>query len=131
MDLESLIYNHLKTGDFIKAITGDIYKIERPANSLYEDVVISMLPINNLQLQTGVANVNIHVPNLLINVNGVQQEMANISRLKQLFSLAQNELKETLIDDVIFNIQQQIFFQEQESSYINIRLDIYSVNILN
>jgi hypothetical protein len=58
-------------------------------NSDKEDVVINSLPINNSQMQSGVFNVNIHVPNLVLNINGnIDTTQPNHERIKQLTALA-------------------------------------------
>lgn len=125
---ENIVYNKLKGGALVSAITGSLRKNERPINSSKEDVVINSLPTNNLQLQTGLVNVNIHVPNLTVSSSEGVQKVPNTSRLETLFNMAQTELDEIMIGDTYFDIQQQLFFQEEESSYINIRLDFYSIN---
>lgn len=131
IDFEDLIWLHLKGGNLSKEITGKLWKQERPVNSYQEDVVINSLPVNNFQLQTSVINVNIHVPNLSIKNNDVQEKIPNTVRLNQLFELAKIELTDVMIGDTYFDIQQQILFTEEESSYINIRLEIFNINISN
>lgn len=131
IDQEDMIYEHLKSGPLVSQITGKLYKRERPVNSEKEDVVISSLSTNNLQLQTGVININIHVPNLTIKSLGVQQKVSDTARLKQLYILSEPELQDKMIGDSYFNIHQQIFFSEETSSYINIRLEFYNINISN
>lgn len=128
IDLEDLLYQHLKAGALDTATTGGLYKRDMPINSIKEDVVINSLPVNNLQLQTGLVNVNIHVPNLTVTQNSVSQKISNTVRLKQLANLAISELNEVAIGDTFFYIQQQMLFTEEDSSYINIRLDIYNIN---
>jgi hypothetical protein len=131
-DVEDIIWQHLNGSSLDSAITGNIYKVKRPFNSNVEDVVINVLPLNNLELQTGVINVNIFVPNFVINVNQAQDHtQPNRARLKLLTGLAIGLLEEIWVDDYTFTVQQQILFEDPESKshYSNIRLDFYNINI--
>ncbi len=126
-----MIWQHLKGGPLSQEITGDLWKNDRPLNSYMEDVVINMLSFNNLPLQTGLAVINIHVPNLVVTVNNIQSSVSNTVRLNQLFALAEIELQDVIIGDVYLDIQQQLLYPEEKSSYINIRLDVYNINTSN
>src|SRR5688572_11465347 len=89
-DIVDIIYPVLKTNAALTAaLTGSVYKTDgRPINSDKEDIVIGSLPINNEQLQQAVMNINIHVPNLDLLLNGVQDKTKpNLKRLKELTAL--------------------------------------------
>ena len=45
------------------ALTAGIYKFIRPGNSKQSDIVISVVGVNNDQIQQGIVNVKIHAPN--------------------------------------------------------------------
>lgn len=133
-DVVDIVYARLKNGVLAAAINGGVYKEQRPVNSQKEDVVVNSLPINNLDMQTGVVNVNIHVPNLNVVVNGTTDpEQPNWARLKPLAALGVIDLTDVWAEDYNFNIQQQVFIKDDEykDHYINIRLDFFSINISN
>lgn len=127
--LQQLVTSPIKT-----AITGGIYK-KRPLNSQLEDVIINSPTINAGQLQEGLVNVNVHVPNIVISVGGVQDPtQPNTLRLQQLVDMAVTVLADAWKDggDVNFTVQQisgLIEESENNSHYVNIRLLFYAVNL--
>ncbi len=112
-------------------ITGAISKHVREGNSDKEDVVINCLPINNEQLQKAVANVNIHVPDVVVDQNGMQNRYPNHARLSQLTDIAIGILDDTWGTDYNYDIQQHVLIEDREagSHYSNIRIEIYFENL--
>lgn len=53
-------------------LTGGIFKNRRPKDSTKEDIVIRALAMNADQVQEGLINVNIHVPNLKLTNDSTQ-----------------------------------------------------------
>jgi hypothetical protein len=134
LDIINLIYTRLKTGALAAEITGSIYKGKRPLESLVEDVVINSLPINALQVQAAVANVNIHVPNITVTVVGIaDKSQPNFQRLQELTELALIELSDVWADDYNFDVQQQVVIEDEDfkDHFSNIRLEFFSINITN
>lgn len=132
LEIIDKLYLQLNVADVKTAISGGVYKEKRPINSTKEDVVIGCLPTNNLQLQTTVANVNIHVPNLVLNTNGIQDNtQPDFARLRTLTTLLIAKLKDQWAADYWFDVQQQNTFSEEELNehYSNIRVNFYSLNI--
>lgn len=131
LDLVDVLYNLLKTGALRDAISGKVYKMNRPINSDLEDVVINSLPITSDQLQEAVANVNIFVPDALISVNGQQTKVPNHTRLKQLARIAVDMLEEGISGDYYWEVQQQTVIQDDESEqhFVNIRTEFFISNI--
>ncbi len=68
-DIVNVIYEFLSSANL--PISGGVYK-RRPTGSTQEDVVIGSLPINNEQVQQTVLNINVHIPNITVVVNGIQ-----------------------------------------------------------
>jgi hypothetical protein len=132
LDIVDIGWDRLHGGILSQTITGGVYKHERPINSDKEDVVINSLPINNSQMQSGVFNVNIHVPNLVLNINGnIDTTQPNHERIKQLTALAIVELTDVWLNDYNFDVQQQNVIQDTNDTYSNIRLDFFNINIIN
>lgn len=128
------VFQQLAASAIKTAISGGIYK-KRPLNSRLEDVIINSPTINATQLQEGLVNVNVHVPNLVISVNGVQDHtQPDTLRLQQLVDMAVLSLTDTWQNDgdINFTVQQVsglIEEAENDSHYVNIRLLYYAVNI--
>src|SRR5688500_6980460 len=95
LEIVDLVWQHLNGSAIKSLINGGIYKTKRPAGSSNEDVIINSLPINNLQLQSAVVNVNVYAPDIAIKVGGIEESAPNHVRLKELGGVAINELKET------------------------------------
>lgn len=134
LDLVDIIWQRLNGSPLKTAISGGLYKHRRPAGSQTEDVVINSLPINNVQLQTGIANVNIHVPNLTIEASGVQDsKQPNSIRLQELAAIAIEALSDVWAGDYNYDVQQQTLLEDEEAGdyYINIRIEFYNINIKN
>jgi hypothetical protein len=124
-----LAYSPLKT-----AISGGIYKMVRPIDAgddRKEDIVVNSLGMPNADVQHGIVNVNIHVPNLQLPINGRQDNtQPDFARLQQLADLVIGQVKEFYSQAYYFLFQQQNMLQGEEGEHlINIRLDYYSINL--
>lgn len=130
------LYRYLKDSELMTGAlkpNGDLYKYRRPLNSKSEDVVINSLPFDTEALQQGTLNVNIHVPNLTLELDGaVDDTQPNTERLGELADIAMELLKDVWSYDGhhYFSAQQENLIQDTNSScYINIRVDFRSVNL--
>ena len=134
LDIIDIVWNKINSSALKNAVSGGIYKIQRPAGSKVEDVVVNSLPINNLDMQSAIINVNIHVPNIKIAVNGVNDTFQpDFVRIKTLASVAVPVLTNMWAGDYNFNIQQQQVFSDETAMehYINFRIDFFNINTLN
>lgn len=126
----NIVFNRLKDSALDTAITGNITKNVRLVGSVLEDVVINSLATINTQLQKGIMNVNIHVPNLKINISGgTDQSTPNHNRINELTEIAIPLLKDIWGDNWDFDIEQINLIMEEKSSYNNIRLVFQSLNV--
>lgn len=127
------VYARLQGSTLKAAINGNVYKYEeRPINSVKEDVVINALAIDNAQLQYGVLNVNVIVPDKEVQITeGVKQFVGQFSRLRQLAGIAATLLTDFWSGNYHFDIQQQVngFDEESKQHYVNFRIDYYSINV--
>jgi len=122
-DIEQDIYDLLKGSSLESTISGTIYKSGmRPLNSSNEDAVITFLAGLSNQIQTGVVNLNIYIPNIIVD----GQSMKNTSRCKTI----EAEIKNWL--DSLVNIKYEIkldktikVFEEPDiqQHFINTRLN--------
>lgn len=133
LDIEDILWTFLNSSSLKGSVNGGVYKRRRPTGSTKEDVVINCLPVNNLQVQSAVANVNIHVPNKVQNISGIEDSYPDHARLKALGNIAVSLLVDQWNTGYNFDVQQQNVFEDEDgkSHYVNIRLDFYSINILN
>jgi hypothetical protein len=137
-DLVTIVWQKLEataslTTDPLTKLTGGIYKT-RPTGSTKEDIEINSLGIPNDQLQRGIVNVNIFVPNIPVSVNGIQDlKQPNYPRLKVLTDLAIATLKDVWAGDYTFDVQQQNLIpvddEQAAETYSNIRLEFININL--
>jgi len=127
------VYDALKASPLASEITGKIFKDRRVANGATEDVVINSPTVNAAQLQQGLVNVNIHVPNIIVKQNGVSDDtQPNHARLRELALMAAGILKDNVSGDASFNLQQivgPLLDEVAKDHYVNIRLDYFNINL--
>lgn len=131
-DIETIIYQALNVPDITNAISGKVYKNSRPLSSDKVDVVVGSLPVNNEQLQKTVVNVNVHVPNLKININGITDNtQPDVATLKTVTDLVISTLDDKAYMDYYFDVQQQVLFKDEttDEHYSNIRINFISENL--
>lgn len=132
LEIVDIVWAILNVSDITTEITGGIYKNKRPINSDKEDLVINAIGAANTDLETALVNVNIHVPSISIKINGSEEQVNDEARLKELTKKALEILADNWGEDYNFDVQQQLLIPDESGeSYINIRLDFYSINILN
>lgn len=81
--VKDIMYNIIKASSLADAVTGGIYKDQRPLNSTKEDVVISVLASSTSQVQTFILNVNVYVK----DVKRGDEYIENTKRLRTLSDL--------------------------------------------
>lgn len=83
-------YTVINVPAFTDFLSGDIYLFERPANSDKIDAVLNTLVLPNEQLQRGVFNFNIHLPNEKnVVINGKSDNsIPDVGALIQLTNIA-------------------------------------------
>lgn len=133
-DQVDIIFQRLIGSGLPGMISGGIYKQRRPAGSKKEDIVINSLPVANGQLQTGIVNVNIHVPNLVVKVNGVQDSsQPDLVKLNDLTVAVIAVLSDVWSENYRYDVQQQMVIEDEEAQdhYSNIRIEFFSYNLTN
>lgn len=113
----TLLWHLINQSALSGIITGGVYKYQRPADSKVEDIVVNAIAIDNELVQTGTGNVNIHVPAL---TNG----MPNTSRIEQLATIAETQIKEGFGSKYTFFVENQtvIYDPETQDWFINFRI---------
>jgi hypothetical protein len=125
------MYDHVASSPLKAAVTGDVYKGQRPLGSEVEDVTINCLPITGDQLQRCVVNVNVFVPDLTISNEAGEESVADFARLAELEPIALQAVKEYQSLTHSFYVQQATLFKDNESKshYLNIRVEFYAANL--
>ncbi|MBF9252485.1 hypothetical protein I2I11_04195 [Pontibacter sp. 172403-2] len=119
----------LKVPEITGIISGSIWQHQRPANSRNEDVVINSLALTNQQLQQGVVNVNIHVPNLKLNLDGATDNtMPDLARMYEIEQAIYPILEACWKDSFHTDIDEPGQpYQDGANWYLNIRVNYYSL----
>jgi hypothetical protein len=130
-DIEEAIWKKLDGSSLKTEITGKIRKRERPSDSDKEDIVVNSLGATSSQLDQSIANVNIFVPDMTINENGVQEKVPDTARMKVLTDIAIALFKDVTDGDYHYNYQQQSVIEDPDSGdhFVNIRINFYSINL--
>ncbi|MEG2771982.1 MAG: hypothetical protein RR960_06535 [Alistipes sp.] len=126
IEIRDLLYKAIKGSALEKAVSGKLYKTERPTNSGVEDIVISILDGLNGQIQDAVINVNIYVQ----DVNRGADTVENEPRIRELSRLAILLLEEVDDGDYHFEIEKQKCFKVNgvDEHCINNRIKLQITN---
>jgi hypothetical protein len=125
-----ILYDDLVSAGIKNQISGDVYKYKIPAGeSDKENIVVNSLPVTIGQLQNGTANVNIHVPNIHISDNGIEDSVPNNTRLKELTDFVVNALLQKFGSGYSYFIQQQNIIEDIGNYFSNIRVEFVFINV--
>jgi hypothetical protein len=126
-DTDSILFQILNDSPAIlSAISGKVYIDERPDSSESEDIVVNTIALTlDNPPQLGSSNVNIHVSDMDVQINGVQQKKKDRERLKLLTAIVVDVLKSAKIEGLALIVSTQTTIKEPSISqhYVNIRVD--------
>lgn len=126
-DTDSILYQILNGSPAIlSAISGGVYIDERPDGSEAEDIVVNTIDLTQEHApQLGTSNVNIHVSDIDVQINAVQQKKKNRERLKSLTTIVLDALKSAKIEGLALIVTNQTTIKEPtiNQHYVNIRVD--------
>lgn len=125
LDAIDSIYTLLKTSQLKNAITGGLYKVQRPDDSKKEDIVINALPVTPGDINLCTVNVNVYVNDLQVSIGGKPQQQPDIQRLKQLADLGKMSLLEYSSQVFKFEITNIGLIREESVNqhFLNFRLE--------
>ena len=107
------------------ALTGSIFKNRRPKDSQKDDIVVRALTMNAEQIQEGVINVNIHVPNLKLSTDSTQPDEM---RFKAITDLVLAVLKDYRGFDYWFTIKVPgLLYPDGDNWFSNIQVEFTSL----
>lgn len=107
-------------------VGGRVYLYAQPTMPGVDSLVINALPVNNDQFQIGTANVNIYVPDMLVQIGSKAESMPDTARLDALTKLTVSLLEEVYTAEFRFevaNISGPIAVPETAQHYVNLRID--------
>lgn len=121
------IYSLLMGSGLVSEVSGVLSKTLRPRDSDAEDIVISVLDNRNSQLQAADVNVNIYVPDLL--VDGQYEE--DTARLRELAARVATLLDSRSPSDYLLKLDRQrvLKVDGKDEHYINTRLKYTFLNV--
>lgn len=96
-EIVDMIYEYLSGSVLKEAITGGIYPLKKPDDSMKEDVVIGAIDLSNESVQRSTINVNIYVPEIPVRINNKNQKQPNRPRMRELQRIAIPLLKEVYL----------------------------------
>lgn len=127
IDIKDDVFALVQGSELSDAITGSVYKDQRPLNSEKEDIIISMIARDaGYQIQQAEVNVNIYVPDITRDLDKIE----NTIRLRQLSSIAISLFEYVHRGDMILSLSSQEIIKVNGLDWhvINNRLRIYYNN---
>ena len=113
-------------------ISGGVYTAgERPANSDAEDIVINNINFDHSTPRRGISNINIHVPDIVVTIDGIQQRKTNRDRLNAIAQTVQTVIDSTTLRGVSLRIDTTQVFAEENEHYLNMRCNWIVAEPLN
>lgn len=111
-------------------IDGKVYKDAKPSYGK-EDIVVNSILMDNEFFQNAVLNVNCYVPDLEVSSSGRVVRMPNFDRLEAIAEDVAGVLKDNVDSQVYrsyIDRMEQIKEIEEDSHFVNFRLQLYAVN---
>lgn len=125
-DTDTILFKTLSASEsIVSAISGGIHKRQRPLNSELEDIVVNTIALSQEYYpQIGTSNINIHVPDKNISIDGVKQKMPDNDRMEELSSLVLETIRSASFDGISASIESQTVIPESEikQHFVNVRI---------
>lgn len=127
IETDDILFAVLNGCEQLKAeLSGGIYtQGERPDDSQKEDVVVNNLALTHDLPQTGTSNVNIHVPDKKVKINGKEQYKTDRERIRILTGIVLSALKAANVEGLLFWVSNETIMKEDsiKQSYNNLRIE--------
>jgi two-component SAPR family response regulator len=107
------MYNAIDNSSLKNEVSGSIYKYKKPNKSNLEDIVINSLTAYGIDVQKGILNVNIYVP----NINALDSSLPNTARLEELSGILLSEISELTLDNCSIYIEAQNTIEEIDTGF--------------
>jgi len=104
IDIKDELWEWVSASDLASAISGKVYKDQRPINSDKEDIIVAVIARTaGAQRQDATANVNIYVPDLRRG----QEAIEDTTRLRTLCTTAASAFEYRTTGDAIYELDSQ------------------------
>lgn len=104
IDIKDALHSWIILSDLAKAVSGKVYKDQRPLNSTKEDIIIAVIARDaDTQIQRATANVNIYVP----DVRRGKEAIEDTARLRTLCTTAATLFEYHDVGDAIYELDSQ------------------------
>lgn len=132
LNVTQTLYKKIATSTgVVKAVlSGDVYIDDRPENSILEDLVINCIALSSDQPQLCTANVNIHIQDVPITVQGKQQYLPNHLRIGAILSVLLPLIEQVSEGDYHYSVANQnlLRMRDTNESVYNIRINFLILN---
>lgn len=126
IEIKDLLFGIIDGSELQKAVSGKLYKDQRPANSGAEDIVISVFDGLNGQIQNAIVNVDIYVQ----DSNRENEMIENTPRTRVLSKLAYELLEDYVTCDYRLEIEKQQCLKVEgvDEHFINNKINLEILN---
>lgn len=130
---DNILFKLINESAIKTTIKGGIYKGERPIDSKAEDVVIGSMLVGDGTLQQGVANVNIYIPKIAVQVNGKMQLIKDTKRISEVLAIAAPVLKQAFGNYYSLWTSRQADYDEPEinQTRLSFRIEFRLDSVIN
>lgn len=126
-DANAIMVELLNNAKVNETFSGEIYVDgSRPLNSKHEDIVVNVVALQADALpQAATSNINIYVPDKVVKIDGKNQPVADIARLKEITDTILGVIRSTTIPGLSITPISQTILEEPtlKQHYSNIRIN--------
>lgn len=113
-------------------INGEVRIASRKLNSTKEDIIINTATFSSAQIQEGVFNVNVHLPNLKgqasENPTMIDNTQPNLDRIIEIGNAVVSAMNEAWLFDSHFSMDNGAIIERDANDwYVNIRVRYYAL----
>lgn len=128
IDINRILFRILNQAKAELKLSGGIYKNDdRQVNSVLEDITINTIDLSvDYAPQIATSNVNVHVPDIEVVIDGTPQRKTNEPRLKELSDIVIRLINGTHIPGAGHRTGSQTLLKDADASfqhYVNIRVN--------
>lgn len=117
--------------DIAVILQGRTYNNRRSDGRETEECIVVNTPwCNHDRPQSGYSNINIHVPDMIVTIDGKEQLQPNLARLSTITSRVLAALDKNMVEGVSWTRPQETLMQETNHAehYINLRIEWINCN---
>lgn len=113
-----------KSPELREVFGGEVFVGESPENIAAENITINTIDVRHGRPQTGTSNVNIHVPDIIVNSDsGNDEYMADENRINEITNAVVAVLDSAVITEFGFKITNESIIENGNEHYVNLRIE--------